>query len=138
MSLEWRIRTGNVGEVDLVEPLWVAVHHRHTHAMPELGPYVSDIQTWSARRALYEEVLRKPDTVFLLAFVDDDLAGYGLAHVLRLEETWIPDTWVTGARIGEIESLSVLPQYRGIGLGSHLLDRLEAHIRDCGVDDLIL
>jgi hypothetical protein len=28
---------------------------------------------------------------------------------VALEDSWIPDTWQTGGRIGEIESLSVLP-----------------------------
>ena len=44
----------------------------------------------------------------------------------------------TGSRIGEIESLSVLPHYRGGGLGSELLRLLEEHLTAQGVDDLIL
>jgi ribosomal protein S18 acetylase RimI-like enzyme len=48
------------------------------------------------------------------------------------------DTWRTGDRIGEIESLSVLPEYRGSGLGTQLLDELESHLHNLGVDDLIL
>ena len=138
MATAWRLRTGSADDLDLVEPLWVAVHHRHAETMPELAPYVSDEQTWAVRRALYEELLTKPDTLLLLAFDDDLAIGYGLAHVLAVEDTWIPDTWVTGARIGEIESLSVLPDYRGAGLGSQLLDRLETHLHAHGVDDLIL
>jgi ribosomal protein S18 acetylase RimI-like enzyme len=138
MAIDWRLRPGTADDLDLVEPLWVAVHHRHAQVMPELAPYVSDDQTWRVRRTLYEELLAKPDTLLLLAHVGNDAVGYGLAHVLAVDDTWIPDTWVTGARIGEIESVSVLPQYRGSGLGSHLLDRLETHLRDRGVDDLIL
>ena len=138
MATAWRLRTGSADHLDLVEPLWVAVHHRHAESMPELAPYVSDEQTWAVRRALYEELLTKPDTLLVLAFDDDRAVGYGLAHVLPVADTWIPDTWVTGSRIGEIESLGVLPEYRGGGLGSHLLDRLEEHLRDQGVDDLIL
>jgi GNAT superfamily N-acetyltransferase len=80
MAVEWQMRIGTAGDLDLVEPLWVAVHHRHAEVMPELAPYVSDGQTWSVRRA----------------------------------------------------------QYRDSGLGSHLLDRLETHLHDSGVDDLIL
>ena len=138
MATAWLLRTGSGDDLDLVEPLWIAVHHRHTETMPQLAPYVSDEQTWAARRALYEELFTKPDTLLLLAFDDDMAVGYGLAHVLAVEDTWIPDTWVTGARIGEIESLSVLPDYRDGGLGSHLLEGLEEHLRDQGVDDLIL
>ena len=41
----------------------------------------------------------------------------------------MPDTWVTGPRIGEIESLAVLPAHRGRGLGAELLERLESALR---------
>jgi ribosomal protein S18 acetylase RimI-like enzyme len=138
MLTQWRVLPAGLAELHLVEPLWVAVHHRHAESMPQLGPYVSDAQTWSVRRALYEEVLAKPDTLLLIAFVDDDAVGYGLAHVLAVDDTWITDTWETGPRIGEIESLSVLPQFRGGGLGSELLTRLENHLLGLGVDDVIL
>jgi ribosomal protein S18 acetylase RimI-like enzyme len=138
MTTEWQLRTGGAEDLDLVGPLWVAVHHRHAETMPELAPYVSDDETWRVRCALYEELLRKPDTLLLIAHVNDAAVGYGLAHVLAVDETWIPDTWATGSRIGEIESLSVLPQYRGGGLGSELLSRLEKHLLEHGVEDLIL
>jgi ribosomal protein S18 acetylase RimI-like enzyme len=133
-----QVRTGGAADLDLVGPLWVAVHHQHAETMPQLAPYVSDDETWRVRRGLYEELLAKPDTLLLLAFDGDTTAGYGMAHVMSLEDSWIPDTWVTGPRIGEIESLSVLPEYRGSGLGSLFLGRLEQHLRDVGCKDLIL
>jgi len=138
MATDWRIRVADHTELDLVEPLWVAVHHRHAEAMPELAPYVSDAQTWAVRRGLYSELLSKPDTLLLIAFVGDTAVGYGLAHIMAVDETWIPDTWETGSRIGEIESLSVAEQFRGGGLGSELLDRLESHLSEQGVVDVIL
>jgi ribosomal protein S18 acetylase RimI-like enzyme len=132
------LRTGAVCDLPLLEPLWVAVHHRHAQTMPHLAPYVSDRDTWAIRSPLYRELLAKPDTLLLLAFDGESAVGYGLAHVLPVEDSWIPDTWQTGARIGEIESLSVLPEYRGSGVGSLLLDRLEIHLRAHGAQDLIL
>jgi ribosomal protein S18 acetylase RimI-like enzyme len=132
------VRTGNAADLELVGPLWVAVHHRHAESMPELAPYVDDEETWRVRRALYVELLAKPETILLLASVGDATVGYGLAHVLPTDDSWIPDTWVTAPRIGEIESLSVLPKYRGNGLGSELLGRLEEHLHQLGVEDLIL
>ena len=138
MVTDWQVRTGSAADLDLVGPLWVAVHHQHSETMPQLAPYVSDDETWRVRRVLYEELLTKSDTLLLIASVDDAVIGYGLAHVMAVEDSWIEDTWVTGSRIGEIESLSVLPQYRGSGLGSVLLDRLEKHLNEFGVKDLIL
>jgi ribosomal protein S18 acetylase RimI-like enzyme len=138
MATDWQLRTGGADDLDLLKPLWVAVHHRHAAAMPQLAPYVSDDETWRVRRGSYEELLAKPDTLLVLAFAGETAVGYGLAHVLPLDETWIPDTWETSSRIGEIESLSVLPEYRGSGLGSELLNRLEQHLYATGVEDLIL
>jgi ribosomal protein S18 acetylase RimI-like enzyme len=138
VTTQWHVRTGSVADLDLVGPLWVAVHHQHSETMPQLAPYVSDGETWRVRRELYQELLAKPDTLLLLAFAGDTAVGYGLAHVMPVDDSWISDTWVTGPRIGEIESLSVLPQYRGSGLGSELLDRLEQHLQATGVEDLIL
>jgi len=132
------LRVATAADLHLVEPLWIAVHRRHTETMPELAPYVDDDTSWAARKELYEELLAKPDTLLLLAFDGDAAIGYGLAHVMAVEDSWVPDTWQTGSRIGEVESLGVLPRYRGSGLGSALLDRLEAHLRDCGAHDLIL
>jgi ribosomal protein S18 acetylase RimI-like enzyme len=97
--------------------------------MPELAPYVTDAQTWEERRALYAELMEKPETVLLLAVDDDAAIGYALGHVLDVGETWIPDTWRTGPRIAEIESLSVLPEHRGRGVGSALMDALERESR---------
>lgn len=97
MASRWFIRDATLDELDLVEPLWVAVHHRHAETMPELLPYVSDAETWRVRRGLYSELLAKPDTVLFLAQVGDDVVGYGLARVMKVEETWVADTWVTGS-----------------------------------------
>ena len=51
------IARGSAADIPALEPLWVAVHHRHAESMPELAPYVSDDATWRVRRALYEELL---------------------------------------------------------------------------------
>jgi ribosomal protein S18 acetylase RimI-like enzyme len=133
-----RIVKGSAKDLDALEPLWVAVHHVHVASMPELAPYVSDAETWAERRALYAELLAKPDTVLLLALDGDALIGYGLMHVLPVGETWIGDTWRTGERVAEIESLSVLPEHRGGGTGSALLDALEREIAALGIGDIIL
>ena len=132
------LRRGSRTDVPSLEPLWVSVHHRHAEAMPELAPYVSDARTWAVRGALYDGLLAKPDTVLFLASVDAVLIGYGLAHVMAVGDTWLADTWATSARIGEIESLAVLPEYRGRGVGTRLLEALERELEADGVRDLVL
>ncbi len=93
------LRRGSAADLAALEPLWVSVHHRHAESMPELAPYVDDSQAWAARRALYAELLAKPDTVLLLACADDGPVGYGLAHVMAAGDTWMADTWQRLRRI---------------------------------------
>ena len=132
------VRPGTLADLPALEPLWVSVHRQHTRSMPELAPYVDDKQTWAARSQLYRELLGKTGTILLLADAGHDLAGYGLAHVMPATGTWTADTWQTGELIGEIESLSVLPSYRGRGIGSRLLDELISQLAATGVHDLVL
>jgi ribosomal protein S18 acetylase RimI-like enzyme len=129
---------GGPADIDALEPVWVAVHRRHVDAMPELAPYVDDATTWRERRRLYVELLARPGTVLVVARAEGAVVGYGLAHVLPVRETWLADTWRTGERIGEIESVGVLPGHRGRGLGTRLLDALEDELAAAGVDDLIV
>jgi ribosomal protein S18 acetylase RimI-like enzyme len=132
------IARGSAGDIPRLEPLWVAVHHQHAASMPELSPYVSDEETWRERRALYQDLFRKPDTVLLLASLDAELIGYALVHVTPASGTWVADTWVTGDRIAELESISVLPEHRGKGVGSKLLDECHREIEALGVTDVII
>jgi ribosomal protein S18 acetylase RimI-like enzyme len=131
----------------MLRDLWLTLHHRHIESMPELAPYVDDETSWAARGRLYAALLAKPETVLLLARDPRDtrdtrdtgrLVGYGLAHVMDAAGSWIDDTWVTAPRVGEIESVGVLPAHRNQGLGSRLMDRLEDEMRAVGVHDLVL
>jgi GNAT superfamily N-acetyltransferase len=74
----------------------------------------------------------------LLAYEGDDLVGYALSHILAVGETFIPDTWRTGERIGELESLAVRESHRGQGIGSALLDRVDEAFDAQGVRDVIV
>jgi len=132
------ITRGNAEDIPRLEPLWVAVHHQHQAAMPELAPYVSDEVTWREHFPMYEELFGKPDTFLFLASDGPELIGYALGHVEPVEESWIADTWVTAPRIGELESISVLPDYRSSGIGSRLLDEVHREFERLGVEDLII
>jgi ribosomal protein S18 acetylase RimI-like enzyme len=50
----------------------------------------------------------------------------------------VADTWRTGPRIAEIDSLAVLPSHRDRGIGSWLLAALEGELEAIGVRDLML
>ena len=139
MATAWQVRTGSAEDLDLVGPLWVAVHHRHAETMPELGA----LRQRRARRGAFVARCTRncwPNRTPCCWSPSSTTTavGYGLAHVLPVDETWIPDTWVTGSRIGEIESLSVLPQSAAADWAPNCSVGLEEHLLDQGVDDLIL
>lgn len=136
--MEFAVTAGGTADLDLLEPLWLAVHHEHRRAMPELNPYVTDDTSWRERRDHYRQLLAKHDPVLLLARNKDRVVGYGLGYTMPVRGTWLADTWTTGARVGEIESLSVLAEYRGQGLGSLLLDKLHERLRQQGANDFVL
>jgi ribosomal protein S18 acetylase RimI-like enzyme len=136
--LALRIVRGSIADVDSLEPLWVGVHRVHAASMPELAPYVDDAETWSVRRSLYVSLFDKPDTVLLLARDGEQLIGYALTHVLGVDDTWIPDTWRTGRRIAELESLAIVEGRRGEGIGSALLEAVERELAAQGLDDVIV
>jgi ribosomal protein S18 acetylase RimI-like enzyme len=73
-------------------------------------------------------------TFVLLAERNGRPVGYALCH---LNEGW-DDTWDTGEWIGEVESLAVLPDVRGDGLGTALLDAAEQELGRRGAHDIVI
>jgi ribosomal protein S18 acetylase RimI-like enzyme len=53
-------------------------------------------------------------------------------------ETELDDTWVSGDRVAEIETLVVAPAARGTGAGSALLDAVDAELAAKGIDDVLI
>ena len=98
---------------------------------------MDDEQSWSARRALYAGFLDHGGFA-LLAERDGALIGYALVAVKTSAETELDDTWRSGARVAEIETLSVAPAARGLGVGSALLDRVDAELEDAGIRDVLI
>jgi ribosomal protein S18 acetylase RimI-like enzyme len=122
------------GEVlDRLEPLWLALHEHHQRVAPP-AVYQPRERSWAARRSAYVEWLSSPGSFVLLAEQAGELVGYALVHV----QAGPDDTWVTGDRIAELETLSVAPEARGRGIGSLLLDRVDAELAGQGVKDLFV
>jgi ribosomal protein S18 acetylase RimI-like enzyme len=134
MATTVELRRGSLTDLPALEPLWGSVRRGHG----EYWPYLDDGQTWAQRKALYTELLAKPDSVLFLASDIGSAVGYAFGHVVPVSQSCITDARRAGPRIGEIESLVVLPSHRRRGIGGRLLDALAAELAAGGIHDLVL
>ena len=122
--------------IDDVEPLWHAMHQHHRAVAGHLAavaPFRSDDESWVRRRAFYERPLAQPDSFFLLAERDGRPVGYAAVAVGGTEASL-----VVGERVASLESLSVLPEERGQGLGRRLMDAVFEELRRLDVEEISL
>jgi ribosomal protein S18 acetylase RimI-like enzyme len=113
------------------EPMWEALRRHHVEVVSHL-PVQSADRSWAIRRALYEHVLSDHDAFALVAVSGGVDVGYAVVAVHAGPD----DTWVTGERIAEVETLSVLASARGSGVGTALLDRVDVELAAIGIRDL--
>jgi len=127
------VRAGAERIADL-ERLWMALQRHHAdlvEALPELTAR-SLQESWDRRRAAYEAWLVEPDAFVLLAELGEPV-GYALVRIVDGFHSFGPDE-----RIASVETLSVLPEARGRGVGSALMDAVERELAGVGVGRLKL
>jgi ribosomal protein S18 acetylase RimI-like enzyme len=117
--------------LDDLEPLWRALHahHREVSALPVLA---DDDLSWKRRRAWYERLLAGGEGFGVVARRGDAPIGYALVEV----RDGADDTWPYGRRMAEVVTLSVVPDSRGGGIGTALMDAVDAELERRGVHSL--
>lgn len=106
----------------------------HAAVAPDLrnfGSVRAPADSWARRRALYAEWLAQPDAFVLIAEDRSTPVGYALVHLRGAD-----DTWATAQRIAELETLTVLPHYRGHGIGTQLISAVHRELQAIEVDHL--
>lgn len=125
------VRGGPERIADL-EPLWLALRDHHGAVAESWGALQDDATSWAARRESYERWLGEPGAFVLVAERDGRAVGYAL---VRIDQRPSP-TWRSLGRAAELETLSVLPEERGRGLGGALLDAVDAELERIGVAEI--
>ena len=128
---------GTPADVERLEPLWLGLHRIHQEAGPELAPYVDGQTSWRRRR-LCEHCLAQPDSFLLLVERGALLIGYVLVVVEPDGDVLWCDTWLVGEKVAELETMYLVPEERGRGLGGILLDIVDAELERRGIADLVI
>jgi ribosomal protein S18 acetylase RimI-like enzyme len=127
-------RSAAPADLDALEPAWNALQEHHVEITPSLGPDGSkrDLpEAWRIRRAKYERWLTDPETFFVIAEANGEAVGYACVTVGPPYASWD-----SGERLAELETLSVLPEHRGSGVGAALLEAAWKRLAERGVADM--
>lgn len=127
------VEVAGAGALDEVQPLWAALREHHRDAAEGAWPTRDADASWRVRREQYRAWLAEPGpghAWLLLARPPGGgpAVGYALVRV-----TSGMASWDVGERLGELETLSVLPTARSAGVGALLLERARGLLRDAGV-----
>jgi GNAT superfamily N-acetyltransferase len=113
-----RIVEGGPERIGELEPLWRTLHEHHRGIAEGVAGVRPFEESWRLRRRQYEGWLEgETDAVLLVAERGGRAVGYA---VLTAGEG--AATWELGDRVAEIETLTVLPDERGSGVGAALME----------------
>ena len=104
-------------------------HHRRLSTIALTEP---DERARTARASTYEQYFDEDRALLHLARADGDCVGYGFTVL----HAGTDDTFPLGAGYAELYTLAVLPQSRGSGVGTALLDAVDAALADRAITNL--
>jgi len=121
--------------LDELRELWLAMHHHHQQ-VAVLQPLVADDEiSWRRRRTRYLDWLHADDEALLVIADRGPMpVGYAMVHLVNGPD----DTWPLANRYADIYSLSVTPDARNQGIGTRLLDYIDAELTRLGITDVQL
>jgi GNAT superfamily N-acetyltransferase len=120
------VRAG-AARIPELEPLWRVLYDYQAAVGRSVAPLRDFSDSWRRREAQYESWLEGGEAVLLVAERDHRVIGYAMVTVGEG-----PATWDLGERTLVIETLVVLPEERGGGVGHALLEEAERVAREGG------
>lgn len=123
--------------LDELKPVWRSLYEHHLTLTPHLRERSRGVeQAWTARREAEREWLEaEPLTFVLAAERNGTYLGYAFVRVRPAE---FATSWSASDPLAELSILAVLPSERGQGVGSALLDAVEAQLTELGVEDMTI
>ena len=121
-----------------LEPLWRGLYDHHIDVTPHLSDRARPFhEAWESRRETETGWLQsEPGSFVLAARQDDRYLGYAFVRVRS--GAGFAASWRFSDPLAELATLAVLPAYRGRGIGSELMDAVEARLWERGIADLAI
>ena len=124
---------GDASHIDELRPVFLALRDHHHDITPDWGPVRSDEDAWQRRRETYAAILEEGGSLHLAV---DEGRIVGLAVCERHENE--SATWQEPDAQFAIVDFVLLPEARGTGAGTQLMEAVEADARERGLTALDL
>ncbi len=122
-----------------LKPLWRALYDHQTRLSPHLRDReVPFERAWENRRGLEREWFGAQPRSFVLAAQDGGARYVGYAFVRIISGEGFAVSWNASHPLAELITLVVAPEARGQGVGSKLLDAVEARLRELEIEDMAI
>lgn len=131
------IERGRASDIDSLRELWLQLHHHHQVIGPQSGTFTDDETSWKVRASNYRGWMADEGSFLLLARDGEELVGYALVAVSPGSDE-DRDAWVVPDRVAELETLVVSDGARGKGIGSRLLDEVDAELERSGISEVVV
>jgi ribosomal protein S18 acetylase RimI-like enzyme len=121
-----------------LEPLWRALYDHHNEVTPHLCDRVRPFErAWESRRRTESAWLKSEPDSFVLA-AQDSARFVGYAFVRVRSGAGFAESWSVSDPLADLATLSVLPEFRGRGIGSALMDAVESRLKEMGIADMAI
>jgi ribosomal protein S18 acetylase RimI-like enzyme len=131
MSAAYEISPGSATDIPELKTAFLSLHDHH-RALSAVALTEPDDRAWAERMRTYEQYFAEDRALLHLARIGAQCVGYAFA-VLHAGSD---DTFPLGAGYAELYTLAVLPEWRGSGIGTALLDVVDAALKDAAIPNL--
>jgi ribosomal protein S18 acetylase RimI-like enzyme len=131
MSAEYEISRGSAADIPDLEAAFLSLHEHH-RALSAVALTEPAERAWAERVRTYKQWFSENRALLHLARIAGRCVGYAFTVLHPGSDEWFP----LGAGYAELYSLAVLPEVRGLGIGTALLDVVDAALAEAAIPNL--
>jgi ribosomal protein S18 acetylase RimI-like enzyme len=131
MSRAVEISVGSVGDIPQLREAFLSLHDHHRR-LSAVVLTKTDERAWAARVSTYEQYFAEGHALLHLARIDGRCVGYALTVL----HPGTDDIFPLSPEYAELYTLAVLPDSRGSGIGSALLDAVDTALSNRAIANL--